>query len=89
MLEVLKGVMGEERMKVWRETGSADSALELDGLGRFRLNAYKQMGEPAVVIRRINDKGNHLPLLNKTSRKIFFTRNNQHTITWAFNNKIF
>lgn len=55
LLEVLKGVMGEERMKIWRETGSADSALELDGLGRFRLNAYKQMGEPAVVIRRINE----------------------------------
>ncbi len=55
LLEVLRGVMGEERMKVWRETGSADSALELDGLGRFRLNAYKQMGEPAVVIRRINE----------------------------------
>jgi twitching motility protein PilT len=56
LLEVLKGVLGEERMKIWRETGSADSALELDGLGRFRLNAYKQMGEPAVVIRRINEE---------------------------------
>ena len=56
LLEVLEGVMGERRMDTWRETGSADAALHLDGLGRFRLNAYKQMGEPAVVIRRINEE---------------------------------
>lgn len=56
LLEVLEGVMGERRMDTWRETGSTDAALHLDGLGRFRLNAYKQMGEPAVVIRRINEE---------------------------------
>ncbi len=55
LLEVLEGVIGERRMKDWAETGSADAALHLDGLGRFRLNAYKQLGEPAVVIRRINE----------------------------------
>jgi twitching motility protein PilT len=43
-------------MATWRETGSADAALHLDGLGRFRLNAYRQMGEPAVVLRRINEQ---------------------------------
>ena len=58
--EVLVAVMGEHRMKTWRETGSADAALHLDGLGRFRLNAYKQMGEPAVVIRRINEQAPRL-----------------------------
>jgi len=56
LLEVLEGVMGERRMETWRDTGSADAALHLDGLGRFRLNAYKQMGEPAVVIRRISEQ---------------------------------
>ncbi len=55
LLEVLEGVMGKARMETWKRTGSADSAIHLDGLGRFRLNAYKQMGEPAVVIRRINE----------------------------------
>jgi twitching motility protein PilT len=55
LLEVLEGVMGRRRMEEWRKTGSADSAIHLDGLGRFRLNAYKQMGEPAVVIRRIGE----------------------------------
>lgn len=56
LLEVLEGVIGERRMQDWVEDGSADAALHLDGLGRFRLNAYKQMGEPAVVIRRINEE---------------------------------
>ncbi len=55
LLEVLDGVVGIERMEIWRETGSVDVAVHLDGLGRFRLNAYKQMGEPAVVLRRISD----------------------------------
>ncbi|MDZ4771668.1 MAG: PilT/PilU family type 4a pilus ATPase [Planctomycetota bacterium] len=56
LLDVLEGILGKERMEGWRVRGSADAALHLDGLGRFRLNAYRQMGEPAVVIRRINEK---------------------------------
>ncbi len=55
MLEVLRGILGERRMQSFVETGAADAALDLDGLGRFRINAYKQMGEPAIVIRRINE----------------------------------
>lgn len=73
LLEVLEGVMGERRMEHWRETGSADAALHLDGLGRFRLNAYKQMGEPAVVIRRINEEAPELEdlgLPHETLRKL-------------------
>ncbi len=55
MLEVLEGILGARRMETFVETGAADAALDLDGLGRFRINAYKQMGEPAIVIRRINE----------------------------------
>ena len=62
LLEVLEWVMGKERMELWRETGSVDSALHLDGLGRFRLNAYKQMGEPALVLRRVS---NEAPVLEE------------------------
>jgi twitching motility protein PilT len=63
LLEVLEGVMGSERMEQWRKSGSADAALQLDGLGRFRLNAYKQMGEPAVVVRRISENAPELEKL--------------------------
>ena len=55
LLDVLEGVMGPGRMQNWDVGGSVDSSLQLDGLGRFRLNAYKQMGEPALVLRRIQD----------------------------------
>lgn len=61
LLEVLEGVVGAQRMKIWSETGSVDTGLQLDGLGRFRLNAYKQMGEPALVLRRIHQQA---PLLS-------------------------
>ena len=61
LLEVLKGVCGEEKMNTWKARGSVDTALQLDGLGRFRLNAYKQMGEPAVVLRKVSQEA---PLLS-------------------------
>ena len=54
LLDVLHGVCGEDKMRQWQSHGSVDTALHLDGLGRFRLNAYKQMGEPAVVLRRVS-----------------------------------
>ena len=54
LLEVLDGIIGKEKMETWRARGSADAALNLDGLGRFRMNAYRQLGEPAVVLRRIS-----------------------------------
>jgi pilus retraction protein PilT len=63
LLEVLSGVCGEEKLNIWKNRGSVDTALQLDGLGRFRLNAYKQMGEPAVVLRRISQEAPTLTAL--------------------------
>ncbi len=60
LIDVLEGILGPLRMDDWRTRGSADASLHLDGLGRFRLNAYRQMGEPAVVIRRINETAPNL-----------------------------
>jgi len=56
MREVLEGILGPKRFEEYLTNGAADSALQLDGLGRFRINAYRQMGEPAIVLRRINDE---------------------------------
>lgn len=70
LLEVLEAVMGSRRMETWRETGSADAGLQLDGLGRFRLNAYKQIGEPAVVIRRINEEAPSINGLNLPAEQL-------------------
>ena len=60
LMEVIGGIIGPERMAVWRDEGSVDVALQLDGLGRYRLNAYKQMGEPALVLRRVSDQAPNL-----------------------------
>ncbi len=60
LMDVLEGILGKLRMEDWRVRGSADASLHLDGLGRFRINAYRQMGEPAVVIRRINENAPNL-----------------------------
>jgi twitching motility protein PilT len=56
MREVLEGILGPKRFEEYLSSGAADAALQLDGLGRFRINAYRQMGEPAIVLRRINDE---------------------------------
>ncbi|HRV81755.1 MAG TPA: PilT/PilU family type 4a pilus ATPase, partial [Planctomycetota bacterium] len=70
MQVILEGVLGERRMQTWRDTGSADAAIQLDGLGRFRINAYKQMGEPAIVIRRINETAPELSSLNLPQKEL-------------------
>jgi twitching motility protein PilT len=70
MLEILQWLLGDRRMETWRDTGSSDASLMLDGLGRFRLNAYRQMGEPALVIRRINEDAPTLELLNLPAQEL-------------------
>ncbi len=70
LTEVLEGILGRERMAEWRERGSADASLHLDGLGRFRLNAYRQMGEPAVVLRRIRAQAPNLDDLDLPSESL-------------------
>ncbi len=70
LLEVLEGICGKDRMSSWRDEGSVDSAVQLDGLGRFRLNAYKQMGEPAIVLRRISDSPPQLEDLSLPTRDL-------------------
>jgi pilus retraction protein PilT len=70
LLEVLTGVCGEKKMAIWEARGSVDTALQLDGLGRFRLNAYKQMGEPAVVLRKISQEAPVLSSLGLPTQQL-------------------
>jgi len=70
MLEVFRGVLGERRLHEWQTTGSADAAIQLDGLGRFRINAYKQIGEPAMVIRRIGEQAPNLDELHLPAQEL-------------------
>ncbi len=64
LTEIMAGILGAQRMVEWSSSGAVDAAIQLDGLGRFRINAYKQMGEPALVIRRIGSAAPDLTQLN-------------------------
>jgi len=64
LFEVLEGVVGKKRVEELQRVGAVDTAMMLDGLGRFRLNAYKQLGEPALVLRRVFGEAPLLSSLN-------------------------
>jgi twitching motility protein PilT len=48
-LEVLSDLKREE----FRQTNEADTGFTLEGVGRFRVNAYRQRGWASVAIRRV------------------------------------
>jgi twitching motility protein PilU len=45
--------MTERQRKDFEETKESNFALQVDGIGRFRLNVYYQRGEVSVAVRRI------------------------------------
>ena len=51
--QFLRRVMPPERYDEYTTTGDADFSLAVDGLGRFRGNAFRQRGGPAFVLRRV------------------------------------
>jgi twitching motility protein PilU len=49
-------VMRESQTRSFESTWECDLAIALEGLGRFRVNVFRQRGEVAVVVRHINAK---------------------------------
>ena len=49
-------VMRETQIREFESTLECDLAIALPGLGRFRVNVYRQRGDVAVVVRHINAK---------------------------------
>jgi len=49
-------VMREVQIKQFESTMECDFAVALSGLGRFRVNVYRQRGDVAVVVRHISGK---------------------------------
>jgi twitching motility protein PilU len=47
-------VMREAQIREFESTLECDLAIALPGLGRFRVNVYRQRGDVAVVVRHIN-----------------------------------
>src|SRR5437868_1076810 len=42
-----------EDLAAWERTGDANAAYALEGSDRFRVNAFRQRGDPGMVVRRI------------------------------------
>lgn len=49
-------VMREAQIRAFEATMECDLAIALEGLGRFRINVYRQRGDVAVVVRHVNAK---------------------------------
>lgn len=49
-------VMKESQIREFESTLECDLAIALPGLGRFRVNVFRQRGDVAMVVRHINSK---------------------------------
>ncbi len=50
----VRSMLNEEQWKKYQETGELDLSFSLKGMGRFRVNVYKQRGTCCVAIRMVN-----------------------------------
>ena len=44
----------EDLVEEFAQTGEADFALMIEGVGRFRVNAFRQRGHVGMVLRRVS-----------------------------------
>jgi len=57
MLELIKDTLVKERDRnALEENGGIDIALAMQGIGRFRVNIFRQRGSTSIVARRISDE---------------------------------
>lgn len=66
LVELMRPYIGERNMDMWMRTGHLDASVNHETYGRYRLNGFRQLGEPAVVMRRVAEdapdiKGLDLP----------------------------
>jgi len=54
--EFLNQITTEEQRKLFEQNWEIDFACNLDGIGRFRVNAYFQMGTVALAFRHISSR---------------------------------
>lgn len=54
--ELFKEIASEEQQQHFKERGEVDFSFAVQGLSRFRVNAFHQRGSIAVVLRVVNEK---------------------------------
>jgi twitching motility protein PilT len=52
--KLIKQLINEEQMKELEKVGQVDFSFSLSGIGRFRVNAFKQRGVFSAAIRHVN-----------------------------------
>ena len=62
MMAYLAEIMDDRQRAAFLESGDADLALALPGIGRFRVNCLKQRGSVAIIMRHVKSQ---LPDLGK------------------------
>ena len=50
---IIRDIMSEKLLKEFEETGEADFSYAVRGVGRFRVNAFRQRGSVSIVMRFI------------------------------------
>lgn len=53
IMEAIRTLMDEEQQIAWQEKGEIDFSYSLSGVGRFRVNTYRQRGCPCMAIRPV------------------------------------
>lgn len=56
MLQILETILGPEGRDRFLHTGDADHALAMPGVGRYRVNCFRQRGTVAVILRYVKSK---------------------------------
>ena len=51
---MLDEILREDLVDQFDQTGEADFALMIEGVGRFRVNAFRQRGNVGLVLRRVS-----------------------------------
>src|SRR5919106_554339 len=51
--QIAAELLPESKLIEFRETNEADIGYSLEGVGRFRINVFRQKGEVGVAIRRV------------------------------------
>lgn len=54
--EIAQSIMSDAQQKEFESTMELNMAISLEGIGRYRINAFRQRGEIAIVIRYIKGK---------------------------------
>ncbi len=50
---ILPGILTEKQLAEFNDEMELDTAFSIEGVGRFRINVFRQRGEEAIVIRQI------------------------------------